>query len=173
MQLLRQWLWFMWPAWLLAVWTLWRWRRQWRKRHISVPTALLVTALAGNIAMGGHDRALLLGMPGLAVLAAFALPTLRRSVAAAIDWFSVILFSLCALFMWFTYWAMHTGQPARWAANIIKLQPGFQPSFSAFALAFALAGTLAWLALVRWRTGHSQHALWKTLVLPASGVAIY
>ena len=30
----------------------------------------------------------------------------------------------------------------------------------------------AWLALVRWRTARVQHALWKSLVLPASGVAL-
>jgi hypothetical protein len=31
----------------------------------------------------------------------------------------------------------------------------------------------AWLALVRWRTARVQHALWKSLVLPASGVALF
>jgi 4-amino-4-deoxy-L-arabinose transferase-like glycosyltransferase len=171
-QILRQWSWFLWPAWLLALWTLWRWRAHWQHRHISVPAALMIAGLVTSVWMGGHDGALMLALPGLAVLAAFALPTLRRSVAAAIDWFSVIVFSLCAVLIWFTYVAMHTGQPARWAANITKLQPGFQPSFSALALGVALAGTFAWLALVRWRTGRSQHALWKTLVLPASGVAL-
>ena len=35
-----------------------------------------------------------------------------------------------------------------------------------------LAGTLAWLWLVRWRTGRHRHALWKSLVLPAGGVAL-
>ena len=43
--------------------------------------------------MGGSDRALMLGLPALAVLAAFALPTLQRSTAAAIDWFSVFFFT--------------------------------------------------------------------------------
>ncbi len=41
------------------------------------------------------------------------------------------------------------------------------PSF-----ALAVAGTVAWLVLVRWRTGRHQHALWKSLVLPAGGVAL-
>jgi hypothetical protein len=36
----------------------------------------------------------------------------------------------------------------------------------------ATLGTAAWLALVRWRTARVQHALWKSLVLPASGVAL-
>ena len=57
-------------------------------------------------------------------------------------------------------------------ANMRKLARGFEPSFSGPALFFAVAATLAWLALVRWRTAKHQHALWKSLVLPAGGVAL-
>ena len=32
--------------------------------------------------------------------------------------------------------------------------------------------TLAWLWLVRWRAGRNREALWRSLVLPASGVAL-
>ncbi|MBL8331384.1 MAG: hypothetical protein JNJ71_21290 [Rubrivivax sp.] len=171
-QLGRQWLWFLWPVWLLALWTLWRWRRQLMHRHLSLPLAVAALGMGTSIWMGGHDRALMLALPGLAVLAAFALPTMKRSVAAAVDWFSVFFFSAMVLFIWAMYVAMQTGSPARWAANVAKLQPGFEPSFSALALVFALLGTIAWVALVRWRTGRSQHALWKSLVLPAGGVAL-
>jgi len=36
----------------------------------------------------------------------------------------------------------------------------------------AALGTLAWLWLVHWRTGRNRHPLWKSLVLPASGVTL-
>ncbi len=168
----RQWLWFMWPAWPLALWTLWRWRRHLSHRHISVPLVGILVAMAANLAMNGSDRALMLGMPGMAVLAAFALPTLRRSASAAIDWFSMLFFSTWAIVFWVHYVAMQTGMPARPAANIARLTPGFEPVFSMLSLAAAVAGTLAWLALVRWRTGRHRDALWKSLVLPAGGVAL-
>jgi 4-amino-4-deoxy-L-arabinose transferase-like glycosyltransferase len=168
----RQWLWFLWPAWLLALWTLWRWRRHLTYRHLSVPLVTVVVALGANLALAGSDRALLLALPGLAVLAAFALPTLRRSAAAAIDWFSMLFFTFGALFIWVMYAAMQTGFPAKPAANVAKLAPGFEPTFSPLALALALAGTAAWLWLLRWRTGRHRQALWKSLVLPAGGVAL-
>lgn len=171
-QLLRQWAWFMWPAWPLVLWTLWQWRRQWSHRHVFVPTAVAAVALGSNVFTGGSDRALLLGLPALAALAAFALPTLRRSVSAAIDWFSMCFFTLCALFVWAMYVAMHTGTPARWAANIARLAPGFEPSFSPLPFVLAALGTVAWVGLVRWRTGRQRHALWKSLVIPAGGVAL-
>ena len=170
--LLRLLLWFPWPAWPLALWTLWRWRRHLLHRHISVPLAAVLVALVTCIAMGGSDRALLAGLPAIAVLAAFALPTLSRSLAAAIDWFSVFFFSAAALAIWVIYTAVLTGVPAKPAANVARLAPGFVARFSALELALAALGTLAWLWLVRWRTGRHRAALWKSLVLPASGVAL-
>lgn len=170
--LARQWLWFMWPAWPLALWTVWRWRRQLSYRHLTVPLISVATALAGNVAMDASDRALMLGLPGLAVLAAFALPTLKRSAAAAIDWFSMLFFTAFAVTGWVIYASVLTGVPAKPAANVAKLFPTFEPRFSATALAVALAATAAWLWLVRWRTGRHRDALWKSLVLPAGGVTL-
>ena len=164
--------WFTWPAWPLVAWGLWRWRLHLKHRHIAVPLGMAAVGLVTSVWMGGSDRALMLALPPLAVLASFALPTLQRSVSAAIDWFSVFFFSFWAIAFWVVYAAMHTGVPAKTMANVMKLAPGFAPSFSAVALAIALLGTVAWLALVRWRTGRNQHALWKSMVLPASGVAL-
>ena len=170
--LFRQLAWFTWPTLPLAALTVWRWRRQWLKRHISVPLALTIIAVMGSSLMGGVDRTLMLCLPALAVLAAFALPTLQRSSGAAIDWFSVFFFSLSALVIWVIYLAMHTGWPPRPAANVLRLAPGFVASFSWLALAMALAGSAAWVGLVVWRTGRNRHPLWKSMVLPASGVAL-
>ncbi len=170
--LARQWLWFLWPAWPLALWTLWRWRRQLAHRHLSVPLVTVGVALAANIVMSGSDRALLLALPGLAVLAAFALPTLKRSAAAAVDWFSMIFFSIFAVTGWVMVVSVHVGVPAKPAANVARLVPGFVPQISWLAVALAAAGTLAWLWLVRWRTGRQREALWRSLVLPAAGVTL-
>ena len=170
--LLKEFAWFLWPCWPLALLTLWRWRRQWSKRHIAVPAVVLTTSLLASIAMGGSDRALLLGLPALAVLAAFSLPTLKRGAAAAIDWFSVFFFSGSALVIWVIYVAMQTGKPTQPAANVARVVPGFIAPFSAVELIFAAAGTLAWVWLVQWRTGRNRHPLWKSMVLPASGVAL-
>jgi hypothetical protein len=168
----RQWAWFMWPTGPLALWALWRWRRHLQNRHLSVPLTCVVPALIANVLMDGSDRALLLGLPGLAMMSAFALPTMKRAATAAIDWFSVFFFSACALAIWVIYLAMLTGIPAKPASNVAKLAPGFTAEFSAWALAPALVGTASWLLLVRWRTGRHREAVWKSMVLPAGGVAL-
>ncbi len=165
-------LWFLWPAWPLALWTVWQWRRHLAQRHLAIPLLVLLVAGVTSVAMDGSDRALMLGLPGIAVLAAFALPTLQRSGAAAIDWLSVFFFSVCAAIVWVFYAAMQTGTPAKALGTVLRLAPGFAPQMSWPGLVLAAAATLAWLGLVRWRTGRHRAVIWKSVVLPAGGVAL-
>ena len=177
--LLRDWrsfgrllLWFTWPAWPLALWTLWRWRRQLGSRHVALPLWFVMVSVVTTWITPSSDRSLLLSLPAFATLAAFALPTLRRSVAALIDWFTLLFFSGCAVIIWVIWVSLQTGVPAKPAANVAKLAPGFEPSFSALAFLVALAATLAWAWLVKWRTGRHRAVIWKSLVLPAGGAAL-
>ena len=39
-------MWFTWPAWPLALWTLWRWRRQLKARHVALPLWFVLVPLA-------------------------------------------------------------------------------------------------------------------------------
>ena len=114
----------------------------------------------------------MLSLPPLAALAAFALPTLKRSVASLIDWFTLLFFTTCAVAIWVIWIAMQTGVPRQPAANVAKLAPGFEPSFSLTAFVIAAAATMAWAWLVRWRTGANRAAIWKSLVLPAGGATL-
>jgi hypothetical protein len=165
-------LWFTWPAWPLALWTVWRWRRQLGRRHVALPLWFALVGIATAVLSANSDRALLLSLPALATLAAFALPTFERSVSALIDWFTLIFFSFCAVVIWVIWISLQTGVPAKPAANVAKLAPGFVPSFSLLPFLVALVATIAWVALVRWRTKRNRHAIWKSLVLPAGGTAL-
>jgi hypothetical protein len=131
-------LWFTWPAWPLAMWTLFRWRRQLASRHVALPLWFAGMAVAATLTTTASDRSLLLSLPPLAALAAFALPTLKRSVASLIDWFTLLFFTGCGIIIWVVWIAMQTGVPRQPAANVAKLAPGFEPSFSWLAFLVAL-----------------------------------
>ena len=165
-------IWFTWPTWPLAIWTLWRWRRQLSARHVALPLCFVIVPLLATLTTEFADRSLLLALPALATLAAFALPTFRRSASALIDWFTLLFFTGLAVIGWLYWIAMQTGVPAKPAASIARLVPGFTPEFSALGFVLAALATIAWVWLVRWRTGRHRAALWKTLVLPAGGTAL-
>lgn len=168
--------WFTWPAWPLALWTLWQWRRQLFSRHISrhlaLPVWFVLITLGSTLTTGSPDRTLLLGLPAFASLAAFSLPTLKRQVAALIDWFTLIFFCGCSFTIWVVWIAMQTGYPSQPAANVQRLAPGFEPQFSTLSFAVALLASLVWAWLVKWRVGRHRAAIWKSLVLPAGGAAL-
>ncbi len=165
-------LWFTWPTGLLALWSVWTWRKHWYCAHWFVP--VLWASVLGLLAWldGGRDRTLLLAMPMLAALAAFSLPTLRRSASAWLDWFSVLFFTGGAIIIWVIWIATMTGTPAEPAANVAKLMPLFTPSWQPVLLVPALMITVGWLAVIVWRVGRHRPALWKTLVLSASGFTL-
>lgn len=174
--LARVFAWFTWPAWPFALWTLWRWRRQLLRlrvqRHLGLPLAMASVPIVTTVATMAGDRALLLALPALAALAALALPTFSRGASALIDWFTVLFFTGWAIVIWVVWVSMETGVPAKPAANVARLAPGFEPVFQWPGFAAALAATLAWLALARWRTGRHRTALWKSVVLPAAGATL-
>jgi len=170
-------LWFTWPAWPLALWTLWRWRHQLIRatmpsRHLALPLWFAIVAIGATLTTGSAERSLLLALPALAALAAFALPTLRRSVTSLIDWFTLLFFSGCAVTIWVVWIALQTGVPSQPAANVARLAPGFKHSFSFLPFLIALCATFAWAWLVKWRVGRHRAAIWKSLVLPAGGAAL-
>ncbi|MBY0453707.1 MAG: hypothetical protein K2Q11_02345 [Burkholderiaceae bacterium] len=169
-------LWFTWPTWPLALWTLWRWRKQIATtqphRHLLLPLWFVLVCLGAMLTTQPSDRALLPALPALAALAAFALPTLSRSVAALVDWFTLLFFTSSAIAIWVIWISTQTGIPAQPAANVARLAKGFVPEFSPLALLMALTATGAWCALVAWRAGRHRAAIWKSLVLPAGGATL-
>ena len=172
----RLFLWFLWPAWPLAIWTLWRWRYQLKNTaanpHLFLPLWFVTVVISTTCLSGFGDRSLLLALPALATLAAFALPTLKRSVSALIDWFTLLFFSAGALIIWVVWLSLQTGFPAKPALNVARIAPGFEPHFSLSAMLVALVATLAWVNLVRWRSGRHLPALWKSMAMPAGGATL-
>jgi 4-amino-4-deoxy-L-arabinose transferase-like glycosyltransferase len=173
----RLFLWFTWPTWPLALWTLWRWRLQifnlqFSGLHLWLPICFVMVASAATLTTAAADRSLLLALPALAALAAFALPTLSRSVSALIDWFSLIFFTGCALIIWVVWLSLQTGIPAQPAVNVARLYPGMVHSFSFATLVIATIASMAWAWLVFWRVGRHRAAIWKSVVLPAGGWAL-
>ncbi len=169
--ILRDLPWFLWPTWPLALLALWRWRGWFGAPHIGIPLGFAVGALLTLLASADpfEPEYASLAVP-CAVLAAFALPTLRRGVVNTLDWFAVMCFSLTTATVWLGWVALQAGWPAQIAANITRQTSGFDPHIAWPATAFAVLGTLAWIALVRWRLRSHPAGLWRGTALSAGGL---
>ena len=114
--------WYLWPAWPLAAWALYRMRRDWRAPTSLLPLFVLLVLFAvfsGSI-NPDEDKLLALTVP-TAILAAAGVMSLRRGAAYAFLWFSVMLFGFLGLVFWL-YWSAHDlGFPARLAQRLARL----------------------------------------------------
>jgi len=171
MSILRDLPWFLWPTWPLALLALWRWKGWFGAPHILIPLGFL--AGAGLVLLASADpfepEYSTLAVP-CAVLAAFALPTLRRGIVNTLDWFAVMCFSLTAATVWLGWIALQAGWPRQIAENISLQTHGYDIHVAWPATAIAVLGTLAWIVLVRWRLHSHPNGLWRGTALSAGGL---
>ena len=141
--------WFAWPALPIAAWTLWHGRRA-VFGHPGIQlvlTAFLVMLAVLSMAADARELYAIPMLLPLSLLAAPGVTTLRRGAASALNWFSITTFGFFAGLFWFFWFALITGHPARRAAHLRGLQPGYIPEFEPVLFALALLATVAWLAI--------------------------
>lgn len=166
-------IWFTWPAWPLAIWALYAWREQPRSLHIALPLALAIPITVLCLTNHHTEDVLLLPLlPPLAILAAFALPTMKRGAINAVDWFAVMILTFFAAFIWLEWIAVQTGWPPKMAHNAARLSQGYHAEFSVISFVFAILATIGWGFLVQWRLSRRPAVLWRAVVLSAGGVIL-
>jgi 4-amino-4-deoxy-L-arabinose transferase-like glycosyltransferase len=165
--------WFFWPLWPFVLWAIWRWRDSRREAPVAVPAVMLVPLLLlALLDPVGSEASLLPMVLPMTMLAALALPTIRRSIVALIDWFSVMTFSVVGFAIW-AYWiAFMTGFPPRMAQKAQEAVPGFQSPLSLLELGLGLLATAAWIGLVLWRVSRQPRAFWRPMALSSGGMVL-
>ncbi len=165
--------WFLWPIWPLACLAIWQWRRWITAPHIWIPLAVVLGALftLPLLNNSGEPEYVLFATP-LAVLAAFALPTMRRGVINTLDWFALMCFSVTILCVWIGWAALHFKIPKQISLNIARLTTGYEPHIVWWSVIAAMAATACWVGIVLWRLKSNPSVLWRGSMLCASGVTI-
>ncbi|GLU34655.1 glycosyltransferase family 39 protein [Trinickia caryophylli] len=164
---------FTWPVWPLALWAWFSWGGLRRKPHIAVPLCVIAPMLILSVLQSHQtNRLYMLLLPPLSVLAAFALPTLKRGAINAIDWFALLSFTILSTFVWLVWLASQTGFPGQLARNLARLVPGYTPHFAPLSFVCAIGVTVCWFALVRWRLARHPNVLWRSVVLSSAGTTL-
>lgn len=166
-------IWFTWPAWPFAAWAIYAWRKQEKTLHISLALSLVTCfSVLALINPTREESYLLPLLPPLAILAAFGLPTMKRSAINAVDWFAVMVMTGAASLFWLAWFAMQVGWPAKLSERVLKWAPGFTPEFNAITFVIALLVTAIWFRIVYWRISRQPSVLWRAVVLSTGGVIL-
>ncbi|MET0208565.1 MAG: glycosyltransferase [Burkholderiaceae bacterium] len=165
--------WFLWPTLPLAGLAAWRWRGHRAMLHVQLPLALGAAAFVMLFfTERPSDPELLALVIPCAALGVFVLPTLRRGLVNALDWFALMSYSFALFVIWLGWTALSTGVPPKLARNIARQTPGFIAEFSVLSIGIAVAATIAWITLVTWRVRTRPAAMWRGSVLSAGGMVV-
>ena len=144
---LRILIWYAWPALPLALLGLWHHRQ---RLQVLGPMQLILVFFAchvfflGLMASAKDINALTLLLP-LTALAAGSVEHLKRGMAAALNWFGVLLFGLIGGLIWLGWLAMLTGYPIKLKQRMVFLSGAEQLTFNWLAFIIALLVTAIWL----------------------------
>lgn len=143
-------LWYAWPAWPLAGWSLYRCRRHdWPMLQLPVLFFVVIILLLTFSGVQASQNAMPLLLP-LSVLAAIELDSLRRGPAAALNWFGLMTFGFFGLLIWLGWGAMNFGWPATLAGRAHYFSPYYVAHVSLPLALCGLFATLVWIwALTR------------------------
>ena len=141
--------WYAWPALPLALLGLWHYRQQLLiKPKFQLIICFFMTSLffLGLGASTKDINALPLLLP-LVALGAGSIEHLKRGVAAALNWFGVMLFGLIGALIWLGWLAMMTGYPAKIKARMQFLSGTNNIHFSWITLIIALIISAIWISV--------------------------
>ncbi len=157
-------LWFAWPAWPIAVWTLVLRARGfaggWQRAEIIAPSVFFIAALVVTNAFA-EPRTIhaLFFLPPLVLLAAFGVDTIRRTWYAMIDWFGILVLGIAGVLIFVLSLALFLKWPPNVATWADKFVPNFVGHLPWFGYVIALIAFLIWIALVQPAHQHSRRAL--------------
>jgi 4-amino-4-deoxy-L-arabinose transferase-like glycosyltransferase len=138
--------WYAFPAWLLALWTLWRAR----SGGLGAPGIVLpLTGFAVTLALlsASADARELYALPMLIPLALLAVPApaiLRRGATNAWYWFSVMTWTFFVIVFWFYWSGLELGVPARLHKHLHTIRPGYDFGFRWLPFLIGVLYTALW-----------------------------
>ncbi len=173
--IIKTWLWTWWPLWpIVLAFAIQAFREKFLTlSHLQMPLVFLVSLILFPITgFFLTDGVKFIPIVPLAVLAAFGLLSLPRTVANLLDYFALAVFSLLGTIIWLYWIALHTGSPELIYQNVVKAAPGVKGQFSTSDIMLGIVATTFWLILIGWRIRVNEPFLWRPVVLSAGGVSL-
>lgn len=158
-KLIKNLLWFALPAWLIALWTIHRRKILTHATGWFCLTWLITSSIILIFQQDNDNRQLIWLIPPLALMGAAGLDDIKRGIAAFFNWFGLLIFGFSALFLWFMFFAINYGVPAKLAQWASRFNPYFSPDWNYFPMILALSFTPIWLWAVTRRHIRGRKAI--------------
>jgi 4-amino-4-deoxy-L-arabinose transferase-like glycosyltransferase len=167
--------WFVWPAFPLACWFLWKQRRvALAKPGIQLGLLhLLVMLIIISISRNGRSLYALPELVPAALLGAYGIEFLGTRFAKGLQRFVGVAFSVIFAMGWLGWMVQFFGPPAFMWSNVIAKYPNYVPVFEWLPFLVALGFTVGWFAWLIRGKGDSKERLVTDWTLGLSGIYLF
>lgn len=142
--------WYLIPAWILVIWTLYKRRLQIVKDKIlqlSLLTSVLL--LASAVLSGRQDESVIFPIViPFVLLASVEIDSIKITIVSLLNWFCIFTFGLVGACITTLYIALNFGQPHDLLVKAKYYAPDYAFQFNAWQLALAVLITLIWLFMI-------------------------
>lgn len=142
--------WYILPGWILVMWTLYK-----RKKaifedkmivlNLSLTLLILIFALFSSRSIESNLFPLVLP---IAMLGSLEIDSIRISVGALFNWFSIFIFGLIGLIIWFLYFVLIFNYPKNIAIQLSYYSQNYHYNFNIWQLLAAIIITVIWLFMI-------------------------
>ncbi len=172
--ILKTWLWTWWPVWpvCLMIFINVAKFKNFNQPHLKfLLTLFIVQSLFPLFGLLFERGTVFVPLIPLAVIGAFGLLFLPKTLANLIDWFALTIFTFLITIIWLYWIGLHTGIPANIYQNILKAAPGVVTDLNTNQFLVGVIVTCCWVYLILWRLKFVEPNIWRPVVLSAGGLA--
>ncbi|MCX8514935.1 MAG: hypothetical protein ORN24_05145 [Burkholderiales bacterium] len=149
-QLLEFLSWYLCPAWFLLIWSIYK-----RKKRLFEDKIIQVSTILGGLIfifalINGHnieDAIFPIVLP-VVLLASIEIDSMRISIVALLNWFSIFIFGSLGLIIWLMYLCLMLQKPDYIVSYLYKYTQNYTFDFSLWHAFLALLITAIWLFMI-------------------------
>ena len=142
--------WYVAPAWILAVWSFYRRKLSLFKDPTLQLCTLLSVILFASACLSGEQSEILIFpiIIPLVLIASVEIDSIRISIVALFNWFSMFLFASLGICIWLGYLAFIFNYPPKLVTFLYGISQNFTYNFNIWQLLLALLISAIWLFMV-------------------------
>jgi 4-amino-4-deoxy-L-arabinose transferase-like glycosyltransferase len=142
--------WYVLPSWFLVIWTLYKRRLTiFKDKILQVNIILALLFFTFAVLSGKEIEGQIFPIVLCFIfLASVEIDSIRITIVSLLNWFSLFLFGVVGLGIWFLYLALNLGMPKQLLHKTMEFTQNYKYHFNIWQLLLAIIITIIWLFLI-------------------------
>lgn len=142
--------WYILPGWILVIWTIYKRKGALLKDKVTVLNILLILFILSFAVFSTRpieENLFPIVLP-ITFIASLEIDSIRYTIGALFNWFSIFIFGVLGLIIWALYFACLFNHPNALVDKLLSFSQHFHYNFNIWQLSLAIVITVIWLFMI-------------------------